>query len=456
MPRQHNAFLCALATAFLLFSCNSKKTNTSTASAVGSSGQYDTVNVLPDELVNINAYNTGFIDEATQHFTARLKKISVITAKKGLKLTVDPAVLEKEDGSPVNGKINVSIIELTNTNDLFKSNAATISNGRLLVSGGSYFVGMECNGQKLRIKSGKTMQVDFPRLTNDDMELFYGQRDDADNMNWKQAGTVLKPVQEEIFDFSNDNVFANDFPMITGSFGKEPTLYRSLNEELYYYDKKMTIREIVDTINKYERKVYLDTVYAWPKQLAPLPAGAWVDTNFLTYIYGPRLQFCLKNYKSVQDEKVRLEKQKDMQDSALKKWQPQTLLGQIQKYYSPSAITALGWLNCDRLYKSTEKTDVEVDIPITLNVNHIHYFLIFKSFNGLLDIFADTTGDHKKKFRGLPLGEPVVLIGFTKNNGQILQCTKEFVIQKNKLLQLDFTNISAEEMTKMFGKNVRI
>ena len=283
-----------------------------------------------------------------------------------------------------------------------------------------------------------------------------GEEDEDNNMNWKRVGTNLIPEQDEQVLISDKSMLDNDFPVKPDFLMNELKLYKTLNEEVYYYNKKMTIREIVDTINRYTKKVFIDTVYTWPKELANLPKETRLDTNFLLSVYGPPKQFYLKTYKGQQHEKERLAKQEAIKDSMLAKWQPQSLSGQIQKYYQPSSLTALGWINCDRFYKFREQTDVEADLPVTLNNSNIQFFLLFKSMNGLMNLNTEITDSKKRIFRSLPIGESVTLIGFTKNNGQIFHCREEFVILKNKPVLLKFTNISPEEMIKIFGKNVKI
>lgn len=454
MSTQRITFACVFA-ACLLFSCNTKKNKIVSQTGSGKALTTKTAIFLSDDPLEINQYSEAFARNATQYFTVPAKKATIVTATGGLRITISPGALETEGGLPVNGKINVKVIELTNSFDLFKSNAATMSNGRILASGGSYYIGMESNGRKLRIKKGRAMQVDFPLLAKDKMELFYGERNNENNMNWQPAGLGLKPQPEEtvLFEYNGD---ANDFPLVKSNtiFGERKT-YKTLKEEVYYYSKKMTLAELVDTLNRYQPKVYIDTLYTWPKELKDLPAGTRVDTNFLYSYYGPPKQFMLKTYKNLAGEKNEQVKNQAARDAAVEKWQPRSLAGQIQKYYMPSSISALGWINCDRFYNPLEQTDMEVELPITLNNSHIEFFLLFKSVSGLMNLRADTTGP-KKIFRNLPQGEPVILLGFTKTNGQIYECREEFIIQKNKKLKLDFKDISPDEMAKKFGKNVRI
>jgi hypothetical protein len=457
MPTQRIAFALACCF-FILLSCNNKKDNNNSTNKLAAAN-FDTVLVQPDESVDIAGYAANFMDNITQTFTAEARKISVIIAKQGLKVTVNPAVLEKENGDPVDSRITVSIIELTNSTDLFKSNAATISDGRLLASGGSYFVGMTCGGQKLHIKQDKSMQVQFPKLKSDDMQLFYGQRNEEGNMNWVKTGVQLEPQEEmpEEISFTDSNRYTlNDYgPRYELLKKVELKLYRNLSEEVYFYDRKMSIKELVDTVNKHNTKLYIDTVFAWPKSLAEIAKDKRIDTNYFFHLYGPSKQFFLKTCKDAQKEKELDAAQSKKQQEAVANWKPQTLAGQLKKYYAPSAVQSLGWLNCDFFYRNEEKLDVPVELPITFNKGNIQYFVIFNTFNGLLNGKLNYN-ETKKGLINLPAGQSVTLVAFTKNNGQLFQCKEMFVVQKDKPVQLNFKEISAEEMTTIFGKNVRI
>lgn len=395
------------------------------------------------------------MDDALQKFSTQAGRVVTITGRKGLRVTIDPAVLETTDGSPVNGKIDVRIIELTNSNELFKMNAATMSNGRLLSSGGSYFIGMETEGQPLKIKRGKSLEVSFPLLSHDEMELFYGEREAAGEMNWKRAGM---PLQEASFAADSglflNNRFDSDFPLMPGSVVGSTKPFHSLNQEVFYYSRKMTVRQLVDSINRRTQRVYIDTVYAWPRELQSLRPGSRVDTAYVTRLYGPPKQFFVKRCRS--EEMEAWLKQKKARDSAIACWKPQSLAGQLQKYYAPSAVRALGWINCDRFYQYQEKADVQADLPITFNNSRIEYFLLFRNMSGLMNLKPESADASKQIFRNLPVGESVTLVGFAKDQDRVYQCREEFVVEKNKSLQLDFKAISKEELLRIFGKNVRI
>ena len=460
MPTHRFASLCVLTT-LVLFSCNNKKSNNTATGNNVSATRYDTVNVLPDEPLNINALNAVYIEGATQHFTAADKKVSVIKARQGLRLTVNPAVLEKEDGSPIDGRIDISVIELTNNDDLFRSNAATVSNGRLLISGGSYFVEMECHGQKLKIKKGNSLPMEFPKLKDKEMELFYGNRASTGNMNWIKASQPLAFSQSVAFNTSRNYTpynppYPDNFTAI--QYKSKYHLYDSLESKVIFLNKKMTVREMVDLLQKRGVDKNIDTVTFYP------PYNNYRDYNFYTYSLKKYRVISCKEIEAEIDTLAKIEKMDDLRQAANQKYRDEwgrineanSLTGQLQKYYSPTAVTQLGWINCDRFYESPLDTDIQCELPITINQPQIQYFLIYKSFNGLMNGTMERGSNSKYLLPKLPAGEQVMLIAFAKSNGQLFQCKEEFVVQKNKTVQLNFKNITAEEMTRMFGKNVRI
>lgn len=437
MPILRGASLCAFASLFL-FSCSTETKNKIPEKELpvvnSPAGQ-----TFSKEAIDINALNTKFIESITQHFSVPAKHTTVLTAKGGMKITVDPSMLEKEDGKSMNGNIEVRIVELTNVNDLFRSNAATISDGKLLASGGSYFIGMENGGSKVRIKKGEALEAAFPMLKKEDMELFYGQRNQNNDMNWKPTNVVFTKQYQSI-DFNGDQRTEINPGQLEELI--EPRIYKSLEETVYYYGSRTTLQKLVDTLNKNSQKVYLQTISYWPKDL---PKDKVLDTNYLTRLYGPRKQYLLKSCKEEERKK-----------QAMANWQPKTLAGQIQKNYAPTSITTLGWINCDRFYEVPEKVETNVDIPYAFNDSRVEYFILFKRFNGLLKGTADIDKTTKMVLADMPAGQDITLIAFTKKNGIVYQAKQDFTIKKDKSIPIDFKEITAVELNKIFGSNVKI
>lgn len=402
-------------------------------------------------MLNLAAYADDFMQTVKQEFTVKGKHKTVITAKGGLRVTVNAADLVKENGMPVDGDIRVNIIELASSKDFFYSNAATISDGRLLSSGGSYYVGMLCNGYRLELKKGRSMMIDFPILRKEDMELFYGKRDEKNNMNWRKMNMVLTMPPEsvsftdssyssEVFNFRND---LEEF--------RTGRLFQSLKDPISYYGKEITLQRFVDTLNAVKPIVYLETISFWPKNL---PTDRVLDTAFLIATYGPMKQYVLRSCKQLEQEEQERERRKQLQAARFSKWEPRSLAGQIQKYYAPVAVSYMGWINCDRFYKEPQ-AEMEFDMPITLNNSQVQYFLLYESINGMIHSQVLCDENAKASVAGLPIGIKATMIGFVKKDGIIYQAKETFMIEAGKKQKLDFTVISEEELKKIFGRNVK-
>jgi hypothetical protein len=459
MPTQRVYVMIVLCTV-ILFSCSNKKEKATTVSTI--TPVTDTVRSLPGKSIDIAGYNNAFAENSTQKFIALQGKETIIKAAKGLKLTVDPNALEKEDGSSIDGEISVSIIELTSSEDLFKNNAATISDGRLLVSGGSYFIGMECNGQKLKVKNGNSLKMEFPKIKANEMELFYGKRDVAGNMNWTRAG---QPLTFDAQGSYTDYTLPYPDSVIYKPYNSKYHLYESLDSKVIFGGKEMSIKAMVDILQKRGVDKNIDSVnLSWNNAHIYNARVYNYNTGEYGYWYKRYRVISCKDLEAERDSLVKEEKIRakylaanaKYKEEWMRKNEENSLAGQLQKYYSPCAVKKLGWINCDRFYNDPQNTEVPVELPITFNNPVIEYFIIYKSFSGLINGRLGEAGKQQYVLTNLPAGQPVTLIAFTKDKGQLFECRQDFVIEKNKPVRLDFKNTSKEELNKLFGKNVRI
>ena len=108
-----------------------------------------------------------------------------VQGSKGSVIHINPEDLETLDGQPLGSDIKVELKELISNKDFVKNNVQTISDGKLLVSGGAYFINMSSDGRLLRLKEGKKLKIELPVLTDKKMILFYGQKDSLGGINWK-------------------------------------------------------------------------------------------------------------------------------------------------------------------------------------------------------------------------------------------------------------------------------
>jgi hypothetical protein len=175
---------------FLISSCNDPKMTKENAEQNNSSNNKADIANLNDALKKY--------EEPSQIIKVSSNKPSVVTGRKGTKISINPSDLVTESGKPLGHTIEIELKELTNQSEILRTNAQTVSDGKLLVSGGAYFIGMTSNGEQLMLKEGKTLSVQFPKLTDKEMGLFYGQRNELGQVNWQKATETFKYSKQQI------------------------------------------------------------------------------------------------------------------------------------------------------------------------------------------------------------------------------------------------------------------
>ena len=172
---------------FLISSCNNPTTTKENIAQNNSANDKSEIVKLNDALKKY--------EEPSQIIKVSAEKPSVAIGRKGTKISINPNDLLTESGKPLGQNIEVELKELSNQGQLLRTNAQTVSNGKLLVSGGAYFIDMTSNGEQLKLKESKTLIVQFPKLSDKEMALFYGQRDDLGQINWQKTTEIFKSTQ---------------------------------------------------------------------------------------------------------------------------------------------------------------------------------------------------------------------------------------------------------------------
>ena len=132
----------------------------------------------------------------SQKFKISVDKPQQLKGKKGTRLFINPNDLETESGQALGKSIEIELKELTNQEHFLRTNVQTVSNGKLLVSGGAYYINITSDGQNLRLKKGKKLSVDFGKFTNSKMSLFYGELDSLGKLNWRPSDIKFETKQK--------------------------------------------------------------------------------------------------------------------------------------------------------------------------------------------------------------------------------------------------------------------
>lgn len=226
------------------------------------------------EFAKLNTFMQKF-EEPSQVFKLPSDKIIKVTGKQGTIIRIDPADLEMENGQPIGKHIKIELKELSNRQQLLRANAQTISDGQLLISGGAFFINASSGGQKIKLKKGKTYSAEFPKLSDDEMQLYYGHQDSSGSMNWKQT----------------DKKFADKKEPIKKSLYSEMVLTKSKSKDTIRTELKKSSKAEVEKMKKeaaMDNKLY---------QAIDLDQFGWINCDRFFDPNAPRtnLQFAIEN-----------------------------------------------------------------------------------------------------------------------------------------------------------------
>ena len=146
------------------------------------------VEITEDVVLDLSQDFASLIDTLT--FQMDQSTQTIITPL-GAEFTINTDLFEFEDGSSCNCiNVDVIMLELHDKKDFLVHQKPTISDDRILVSGGAYYIAAFENGKKLKLKPGKKLRFKIPAETlQEGMELFYGSEKEG-RFNWVEADQI--------------------------------------------------------------------------------------------------------------------------------------------------------------------------------------------------------------------------------------------------------------------------
>lgn len=91
---------------------------------------------------------------------------SSVIGKKGTIIKFEANSLLHQNGTPVTGNVTIELKEVFTKADMVKSKISTVSQGRLLISQGEFYLNAVQSGESLKIKSGKKIDISVPNFNN--------------------------------------------------------------------------------------------------------------------------------------------------------------------------------------------------------------------------------------------------------------------------------------------------
>ena len=111
-----------------------------------------------------------------------------ITTSTGLSCTFPAHAFVTDNGTAVTGKVYTEMLLVKKKGDMIRMDKPTISNDKMLISGGEVFIKVTQGGHELKLAPGVKIQVRFNDSPLDlNMKLFYAE--DTGRFNWQPFDT---------------------------------------------------------------------------------------------------------------------------------------------------------------------------------------------------------------------------------------------------------------------------
>lgn len=169
---------------------------------------------------------------APQVFEIKGEADTVIETTNGIVVSIPAGAFYNKRGEEVKDNIEIEIKEALSPVDIMEAGLSTTSDGKLLETGGMFYVNARQNGENLTVAKNKGLYVNIP--TNNikkDMMLFEGQRLDNGQINW----TNPKPFENKLstVDILTLNFYPPHFLDSLQKFGYD-IKNKNLTDSIYY------------------------------------------------------------------------------------------------------------------------------------------------------------------------------------------------------------------------------
>lgn len=165
-----------------------------------------------------------------QKFTINTAKDTVIETQGGVVIAIPANAFTDESGHEVLGKVEFEVKEALDPNVIINAGLSTMSNDRLLQTGGMFYLNARLDGKSLQMN--KDIYVEVPTDTIiPEMQLFTGERRDDGSINWvdpKSLADYLTTV-----DIHSLNFYPPNFEWALSEAGY-PNLTKAAKDSIFY------------------------------------------------------------------------------------------------------------------------------------------------------------------------------------------------------------------------------
>lgn len=145
---------------------------------------------IPDPVNNhtIEEFYQAVSKPVEEHIVPINQQIAILT-QYGTKMYIDANSFLRPNGTEAQGNVKLQITEIHKIGDMIRFRKPTVSNGKVIGSGGEFNVVALQDGHELTLKEGRqiTFIVPAPPPVVTNMEVFYGDNSVPDAFKWIEA-----------------------------------------------------------------------------------------------------------------------------------------------------------------------------------------------------------------------------------------------------------------------------
>jgi hypothetical protein len=403
------------------------------------------------------------------NFTISPNSDTTIFGEQGTRLFIEKETFQFLDGTVVKDSITINLKEFYKKSDIILADLSTVSNEKILESGGMINITATSKGQQLEIKSSKRIVAHFPKLkdTNKEMNLFYSDKTATDSSvtNWNidtvslvkntiklsswgyvwadyDDSTEFKYIPKK---FVDTGYYWNPIDLYINAFNFSTSTIKdvSLNgvDIEFKIDKNGKIRAPILTgkVSENARKEILSFVNNLPE----FNPGRDKKGNIIerTGTLGISEGQIVPLYKSSEEYISSFDKKYSKFEK-----QPIKNMNDAELNYYVFSIVKLGWINCDRFLETPQTVDFFVQTPSS---NDIKIKMVFNDIKGVL--MANYI-DGKYVFTKVPLGRQVTIVAIKNINGKFETAFQNLTIADKPLVNLTFRETTLAELKQNLEK----
>ena len=395
-------------------------------------------------------------------------KDTLVTGPKGTSVFFPGNAFIFPDGSLPKGKISLLLKECYTFSDMIRENLSTTSNNNLLETRGMIYITAASENKELQLRPGSEIIIHFPKTAADSarrMNLYYGNKDIADNINWNiDTQSIIKPSAriaittwsygstsgeyEDVFRLRDDKkktlsqYFDTNFDNTKLTFGD-----KLLDKHYRFEFKKAKNGDLInkkiievtgnlyapDTVkNPLIDKYVIDFFNAIPA-LSPDPEGLEMVEGGIIIDFGYTPTYRDKEeYNSLFNKKYSVFKNahiKTMNDAELN--------------YFILTSSKLGWINCDYFRESKEE---KIDYIVKVDpLSKPTIKLVFKNAKSIMTGLLD--GD-RYIFKNVPINQPVKIVAISFSDNKPLLSISETTTGRQIFDHFDYREFSLMDLEK--------